>query len=307
MVAETLQLEFLVKMQIGITGVTGLIGKKLASLARAQGHRVVGFSRSPHKKLTDCEEVRLFSTEQPVDLSGLDAVIHLAGEPVIGLWTREKRRRIVASRRDTTRHLVTAMGELTKKPAVFLCASGTGFYGHRGPERLGENAGPGHGFLAEVAQVWEAEAEAAQEFGIRTCQLRTGLVVARDGGGFLLQRRAFSLGLGGKIGSGQQFLPWIHLDDVAALYLHCLGTGTVSGPVNAVAPEECTNLVFTQTLARVLGRPAFFSVPAWGLRLALGDLASIVLDSQRAVPERAVSSGFQFAYPTLAEGFKAAV
>ncbi len=306
MVAETFRLSSFKRMQIGITGVTGLIGKKLAALAVDRGHRVIGFSRSPHLSLPSCAATRLFSLEEPVDLSGLDAVIHLAGEPVIGLWTRSKRCRIVASRRDTTRHLVAAMSQLEKKPAVFLCASGTGFYGHRGPERLLETAGPGHGFLAEVAQVWEGEAEAASEFGIRTCQLRTGLVVAGDGGGFLLQRRVFSLGLGGKIGNGQQYLPWIHLADVAALYLHCLETETLSGPVNAVAPEESTNLVFTQTLARVLGRPAFFSVPGWGLQLALGDLASIVLDSQRAVPKRALASGFNFTYPTLAEAFQAA-
>ena len=290
-------------MRIGITGVTGLIGKSLASLCRQRGHTVIGFSRSPHQTLPDCESVRLLTFSGPVDLNNLDAVIHLAGESVIGLWTREKRRRIVTSRRDTTRHLVSSMAENKKRPAVFLCASGTGFYGDRGAEKLDENSGHGSGFLAEVAQVWEEEAQAASEHGIRSCQLRTGMVLANAGGAFPLLRGVFSCGLGGTIGQGHQYLPWIHLDDVASLYLHALENSSLSGPINAVAPEESTNMAFTRELGFALHRPTLFPAPAFLVTTLLGDLSAIVLDSQRAHPVRALETGFTFRYPNLTSAF----
>ncbi|HEX8372151.1 MAG TPA: TIGR01777 family oxidoreductase [Chthoniobacterales bacterium] len=290
-------------MRIGITGVTGLIGQALAPLCKAHGHDVTGFSRTPHSSLPHCDHVRQFILEKPVNLSGLDAVIHLAGEPVIGLWTAEKRRRIVASRRETTRHLVASLSQLPKKPGVFLCASGTGFYGHRGAETLVETSGSGSGFLSEVAQVWEDEAFMANALGIRTCALRTGLVLSNGGGGFSLLRRVFGLGLGGKIGSGEQYLPWIHIADMAALYLHAVENEQLSGPVNAVAPEECTNAAFTRALGSALHRPTIFGVPAFAISMALGDLSRIVLDSQRVQPAKALESGFAFRFPTLSEAF----
>ncbi len=288
-------------MKIGITGVTGLIGSTLAALCNSRGHQVTGFSRGVHKKLPSCHDVRPLSLEHPVDVSALDAIVHLAGEPVIGLWTSEKRRRIVASRRDTTRHLVQSMEG--KGPTIFLCASGTGYYGNRGAEKLIETAGSGSGFLAEVAEVWEAEARVAAEHGIRSCQLRTGMVLAKNGGAFPLLRRIFSLGFGGKMGHGQQYIPWIHLADIAALYLYALENKTLTGPVNAVAPEECTNLAFTQTLGTALHRPTVFSVPEFLIKTALGDLSSIILESQRAVPKKAEETGFAFHHPTLKSAF----
>ncbi len=290
-------------MRVGITGVTGLIGKKLAALCRERGHSVTGFSRSPHGSLPDCDHLRQFSLLQPVNVSGLDAVIHLAGEPIIGLWTNEKRRRIVSSRRDTTRHLVQSFGLAKARPAAFLCASGTGFYGDRGVEKLTEESGRGGGFLAEVAQVWEEEARAASALGIRCCQMRTGMVLAQEGGAFPLLRRVFSLGLGGTIGNGHQYLPWIHLDDIAALFLHALENESLSGAINAAAPDECTNLAFTRALAAALDRPAWFPVPAFFLSAALGDLSRLVLDSQRVVPSKATGSGFLFQHPELASTF----
>lgn len=290
-------------MRIGITGVTGLIGSSLATLCQSRGHYVTGFSRSSHKSLPHCHHLRQFSLKQPVNLSGLDAIVHLAGEPIIGLWTDEKRRLIVSSRRDTTRHLVGSLSNTRQGPSIFLCASGTGFYGDRGAEKLDENSGHGHGFLSEVAQVWEEEAQAATAHGVRTCQLRTGMVLAKSGGAFPLLRRIFGVGLGGKIGSGQQYLPWIHLADAVGLYLHALENSLLSGPINTVAPEECTNLAFTQTLGAAIHRPTFFPAPAILLKTALGDLSHIVLDSQRTTPGKALETGFNFQYPTLKSAF----
>ena len=286
-------------MKIGITGVTGLIGNAIAALAKQRGHSVTGFSRKPHPTLAHCDDTRNFSLELEPNLAGLDAVIHLAGEPIIGLWTRAKHQRIIASRRDTTRHLVQAMAKTNDGPGTFLCASGTGFYGHRGAEKLHELSGHGIGFLSEVAEVWEDEARAAESHGFRSCQLRTGMVLAKNGGAFPLLRGIFSIGLGGKSGSGQQFLPWIHLDDVARLYLHALENATLSGPINAVAPDEITNLQFTQALGAALHRPTIFPAPEFVLRTALGDLSSIILDSQRVEPRRAHDTGFSFEFQSI--------
>lgn len=290
-------------MRIGITGVTGLIGNKLAELCKGQGHYVTGFSRTSHKTLPHCHNIRQFSLKQQINVSGLDAIIHLAGEPVAGLWTAEKKRRIVSSRRDTTRHLVGCMTRAKKRPSIFLCASGTGFYGDRGAEILDENSGRGSGFLSEVTQVWEEEARVASEYGIRTCELRTGLVLAKNGGAFPLLRRVFGLGLGGKIGSGNQYMPWIHLTDVTALYLHVLKNPDLSGPINAVAPVESTNLDFTQALGTAINRPTFFPAPESLVKTALGDLSGLLLDSQRTQPVKALKSGFTYQFSTLETAF----
>ena len=290
-------------MKIGITGVTGLIGNAIAALAKQRGHNVTGFSREFHQSLPHCDETRVFSLELEPNLAGLDAVIHLAGESIIGLWTRSKRQRIITSRRDTTRHLVQAMAKTKNGPLTLLCASGTGFYGHRGSEKLHELSGRGIGFLSEVAEVWEDEARAAESHGIRSCQLRTGMVLAKNGGAFPLLRRIFSIGLGGKSGNGQQFLPWIHLDDVARLYLHALENPTLTGAINAVAPDEITNLQFTQSLGAALHRPSIFPTPEFVLQTVMGDLSSIILDSQRVEPRRALDTGFSFEYQSIQAAF----
>lgn len=283
-------------MNVGITGATGFIGQALAVACKKRGHRVVGFSRELHPTQPPIDEWRIFDLEKPVPLDGLDGLVHLAGEPVIGWWTREKRRKIIASRRDSTRALVAAMNRMELPIKVFLCASGTGFYGNRGAEILDETARHGIGFLSEVAQVWEEEARAEK---VRSCQLRTGMVLGKNGGAWPLLRKIFSLGLGGRLGGGHQFLPWIHLDDVVGLYLHALENDGMHGAINAVAPQETTNAEFTHALGRVLGRPTIFPVPEFLLRAVLGDMASVVLDSQRAVPRRALETGFSFEFQTI--------
>ena len=290
-------------MVIGITGVTGFIGKNLAAAARRRGHSVVGFSRTAHKTLPDCNETRIFSSDAPLDLSRLNAIIHLAGESVMGYWTPEKKKRIFSSRIDTTRHIVESIRQSQGTPRIFLCASGAGIYGARKDELLDESAPPGEGCLVDVSVAWEAEAAKAAAYGIRVVSLRTGLVLGKNQGAFPLLRRVFSLGVGGKLGSGRQYLPWIHIDDMVALYLFCLENSAMLGAVNAAAPEACTNHEFTRALAAALHRPAIFGTPEFVLKTALGGQSGLVLESQRVVPAKALAAGFNFAFPTLKMAF----
>lgn len=290
-------------MVIGITGVTGFIGKNLAAAARQRGHSVVGFSRSAHQTLPNCSETRIFSADTPLDVSRLDAIIHLAGESVMGYWTPAKKKRIFSSRIDTTRRIVEAVGGAPKRPKIFLCASGAGIYGERSDEILDESALPGTGCLVDVSVAWEAEAAKAASYGIRVASLRTGLVLGRHHGAFPLLRRVFALGIGGKLGSGRQYLPWIHVADIVGLYLFCLENSVIHGAVNAVAPETCTNRDFTRALAAALHRPAVFGVPEFILKTALGGQAGLVLESQRVIPEKALAEGFNFAFPKLKLAF----
>jgi uncharacterized protein len=281
-------------MRIGITGITGLIGRQLVGQATLEGHSVVGFSRQPVSAPSPSCPTRLLSTNELVDVTGLDVLIHLAGEPPLGLWTQSKRRRIRDSRVLLTRHLVESMAASRERPSVFLCASGTDYYGDRGDEILTETSPPGSGFLSEVAQAWEAEAMKASPLGIRTACLRLGLVLDDEQGIYPLMKRVFGMGLGARMGSGQQYLPWIHVEDAARLFLHVAGNDEVSGPVNAVTPEPYRNREFSEALAAQQGQKVRLTVPAWILRTALGDLSSIVLDSQRVVPTKALESGFGF-------------
>jgi uncharacterized protein len=290
-------------VKIGITGVTGFIGKYLAAAAKQRGHSVVGFSRRVPQTLPDCEEVRVFSKGNPLDLSGLNAMIHLAGESVMGYWTPGKKKRIYSSRVDTTRQIVEAIAREPDRMRVLLCASGAGIYGERGEEELDETAPPGNGCLVDVSLAWEAEAAKAADYGVRVVQLRTGLVLGKTDGAFPLLRRVFKFGLGGKLGSGNQYLPWLHIDDMVALYLSCLENFAISGPVNASAPGACTNSDFTKTLASAVHRPAFCNTPEFVLKTALGGQSGLVLESQRVVPAKALANGFTFTFPTLETAF----
>jgi uncharacterized protein (TIGR01777 family) len=224
--------------------------------------------------------------KEPAPLEGVDAVLHLAGEPLTGgRWTREKMNRIRTSRAVGTRNLV--LGIQAARPQVLVSASAVGYYGDRGEEELTEASEPGKDFLSRVCVEWEGEARAS---GIRTVLLRTGTVLG-PGGALEKMLGPFRLGLGGKLGSGRQWMSWIHRDDLIDLYL--------SGPVLAVAPNPVRNDTFTHLLARTLGRPALLRVPKWALRLAYGKVASVLLSSQYCRPVRAPESGFRFYYPTL--------
>ena len=280
-------------MIIGITGGTGFIGHAVQTAATTRGDDVILFSRRSGSGR------RLFSLTQQLDVSGCDGLVHLAGESILGLWTKEKRRRILESRVEGTRRLVEGIAAAPVKPRVLVSASAIGYYGDTGDRVVDETSPAGTGFLAEVAQAWEAEAIKAEAYGVRVVRLRIGFVLGRDGGAMSLIRPVFRLGLGGRLGSGRQWMSCIEIADLAAMVTTCLHDDSLSGPVNAVMPEPVTNADFTRAIARSVHRPALFPVPSFALRLALGDLSHLLLDSQRVVPARLRREGFTYRYPTL--------
>jgi hypothetical protein len=225
--------------------------------------------------------------------------VHLAGEPLAQRWTEEAKRRIRGSRVDGTRRLIALLADLPAAPRVLLCASAIGIYGSRGDEILTESSAPGTGFLPEVCMAWEQAADEAAALGMRVVKLRTGIVLGRDGGVLARMLPAFRLGAGGRLGSGKQWMSWIHLNDLLGLIEFALNEAGVTGPVNATAPNPVTNEQFTAQLARTLHRPAFAPAPAFALKLMFGEMASVLLDSQRVVPRAAIEHGFGFRYPGL--------
>jgi len=235
-----------------------------------------------------------------------DAVVHLAGDSIMGLrWTAEKKRRIRESRTTATRLLVQTLTRLAKPPAVLVCASGVGYYGSRGDEVLTEDSRLGTGFLAELARDWEAATAPAIAQGMRVVNMRLGVVLSAQGGALATMLTPFRMGLGGVIGDGAQWMSWIALDDVIGAIRHALATDALRGPVNAVAPAPVTNAEFTRILGRVLGRPTLMPLPAFAARLTLGEMADeLLLASQRAVPARLQASGYRFRYASLEEALR---
>lgn len=238
-----------------------------------------------------------------MDFSGLDAVVHLGGEPILGLWTPAKKREIYRSRVDVTQQMVTAMKRLPTPPKIIISASGISYYGDRGDEILDESSSMGQGFLAEVVRDWEAAVAEANGFA-RTCSLRMGMVIGRESRAWKIQRRIFSLGLGGRFGTGKQWMPWIHVDDVVGLILFALGHGNLHGPMVAVAPESVTNAQFTSELARLVRRPAFIPTPAFVLKSLPGGMGTFFLDSLKATPRAALEAGFEFEVPELSRALE---
>jgi uncharacterized protein len=268
-------------MRLGITGSSGFIGHRAAELAAARGWEVVPFSRHPRDTRT-----RRFLPGEPADVDGLDAVLHLAGEPVVGRWTADKRRRIMDSRVLGTRSIVEGIARAKLPPSVLISGSAIGFYGDTGDREVDEKAPPGRGFLADVCRVWEAEANQAQTS--RVVLLRTGFVIGRGGGAMQKILPVFRCGLGGRLGSGRQWMSCVHVDDVAGMALWAAENQTIAGPLNAVMPSPVTNAEFTRAVSRAVHRPAVLPAPAFVLRLVLGRMASMLLDSSRvrpAVPE----------------------
>lgn len=288
-------------MRIGITGATGFIGGQLIPRLREHGHTCVAFSRDKSRQVHGCEETRAIGGASPPDLGELDGLVNLAGESIQGRWTAAKKKRIRQSRIDLTRALVAALPH--REVRVMVSASATGYYGDRGDERLPETAVRGSGFLADVCQEWEHAAETAEKYEVRVALPRFGFVIAPHGGALETIRPIFRLGLGGRLGSGKQWMPWVHVDDICGLIIHLLENDKLSGPFNAVAPNPVTNAEFTKALAASLHRPAILPVPAFVLRLALGDMSSLALDSTRVVPERTVASGYTFRHERLGESF----
>ena len=297
-------------MRIGITGATGFIGGHLTALAAKGGHEVVAYSRRAGAVVPGARQTLAAPKEAAHALpeTRLDALVHLAGESLMGLWTQEKRDRIWKSRVDFTEALVAHLGtwKPENRPKVLVCASGAGFYGNSGAEPVDESSPSGGGFLAEVCVGWEQAAKSAEALGLRVVHLRTGMVLGADGGAFPLLRKVFSFGLGGRLGSGEQWMPWIQLDDEVGLILKLVEDEKVSGPVNLCSPGAVTHADFTRELAAALKRPAFFHAPAFALRLMLRGMADeMLLGGQRVIPRVATEMGYVFQHPTLAGAFKA--
>jgi hypothetical protein len=274
-------------MKIAVTGASGFVGRRVCELARARGHEVVAIGRTSGDRLWD-------PAAGPAPLDGVDAVLHLSGEPVAGRWTRAKMARIRESRVLGTRRLVE--GLRNSRARVLVSASAVGYYGDRGDEELTEESLPGDDFLAGVCREWEAEARAS---GIRTVSVRAGLVLGAGGGALPKMLTPFTLGLGGRLGNGLQWMSWVHLDDLAALFLHAAEKEEVTGPLLGTAPNPVRNLDFTGTLGRVLGRWTILPLPRWTARLLFGKAAALLLSSQRCRARRTLQFGFSFAHADL--------
>jgi uncharacterized protein (TIGR01777 family) len=291
-------------MRILGTGMSGSIGRALIPALSGDGHKIVRLKTGSTERPDDIPWDPLEPLD-PQTVSGYGAVIHLAGESVFGLWTKQKKYGIRVSRVMATRNLAEALARAREKPKTFISASAIGFYGTHASEPVTEEAEAGEGFLAEVAHDWEDATELARKAGIRVVNLRIGVVLSRNAGAFTMMLRPFRLGLGGKMGSGTQYLSWIHVADAAGAIRRCLHTASIAGPVNLVAPNPVTNAEFSQTLAHALKRPAIFSIPRFLLRLLPGDMArETLLASQNCVPKRLLESGFRFAYPDLKAALK---
>jgi uncharacterized protein len=289
-------------MRLLITGSSGLIGSALSRTLVDGRHTVVRLVRGPVSG--DATTVSWDPERQTIDragLEGFDAVVHLAGEPLLGRWTAEKKRRIADSRVRGTKLIAEALASLTRRPGVLVCASAAGYYGDRGDEILTEESTPGRGFLADVVRAWESAADPARQVGIRVVHVRTGLVLARGGGLLKILLLPFQLGLGGPIGSGRSYWSWITLEDLIAAYRFAIARESVSGAINAAAPNPVTNREFARTLGAVLGRPAVLPVPQVALRLVFGREAAddAMLSGSRLQPARLQAAGFRFQFPEL--------
>jgi len=296
-------------LRIAVTGSSGLVGRRLTPYLESRGHRVV---RVVREKVTGT-----FCLKGPLDashkrclspfpgLEGVDAVVHLAGENIFGRWTASKKERILQSRRQGTELISRTIARLDHRPHVLVSASAVGYYGDSGERPVDESDGPGKGFLAEVCQAWEEATRPAAEADIRTVRLRIGLVLSADGGALKMMLTPFRLGLGGRIGSGGQYMSWIHVDDLVRAIEQAILDDALTGPVNAVAPNPVTNRQFTKTLGGLLRRPTVFAVPSFAAKLAFGEMAEeTLLSGQRVEPKKLQERGFQFEYPELEDALR---
>jgi uncharacterized protein (TIGR01777 family) len=295
-------------MRVSVVGATGLIGRHACEALVARGDEVVAVSRRGDSGIAGVEDVRWDPADgppPPAALDGADAVVNLAGAPLAGRrWSTARKRDIRESRVLTTRALVDALaGE--GRPRVLVNASGIDYYGPRGEETVDETDGPGSGFLAETCVAWEREAARAADHGVRVVMVRSAVVLSDEGGALPTMARPVRLFAGGPIGGGRQWLPWIHLDDEVGLILLALERQDLAGPLNATSPEPSRQGEFVKALGHALGRPALVPTPAVALRLALGEMATLVLDGQRAVPRAALAAGYRFRHPDLGGALRA--
>jgi uncharacterized protein (TIGR01777 family) len=299
-------------MRVTLTGATGRIGTKLVHALRERGDEVTVLSRNADRArdALGVEAVAWDPEAGPAPaeaLAGRDGVIHLAGEDVAQRWTGAVKERILRSRELGTRNLVAGLRAAEPRPGALVSSSAVGWYGPHGDEVLTEAAPAGDDFLAQVCVAWEREAAAAEELGVRVVRVRTGVVLDKEGGALAKMLPFFKLGGGGPVAGGGQYMSWIHVDDLAAVYLAALDGGDWSGPVNATAPEPVTNKAFSKALGRALHRPAVAPVPGLAVKALYGEMAQIVVNGQRVVPERTRALGFRFAHPDLDEALRSAL
>ncbi len=292
-------------MRLGVTGASGFLGSAIVKEAVKRGWSVVGFSRNIDSKIEGCEEVRQFSDLEVINLQGLDAVIHLAGESLLGMWTRDKKNRIRSSRIQLTSDIVQEFRDMPRhtRPKTFVSASAVGIYGDRGDVWLDEESDAGFGFLAKVCKDWESAAMEAASLGVRVVTPRLGIVLGKGGGALGQMRRIFNLGLGGRLGSGLQWMSWIHIDDAARAFLECVENKEIRGGVNFVTPRPEPNAVFTDALAGALNRKAIFPVPKFILKSLPGGMHEMFLSSQRVDPVVLKAFGFKWDHEMLGNSF----
>ncbi len=291
-------------MKVLISGASGLVGSALLSALHQGGHEPVALVRRPAQGKSELQWDP--AAPNPASFADADAVVHLSGESIAaGRWNAARKAAILNSRVVSTQTIATSMAAASPRPRLLVSASAVGFYGSRADEILDETSSSGGGFLAEVARQWEAATEAAATAGVRVVRLRIGMVLSGAGGALPRMLTPFRLGLGGRIGNGQQWMSWIALDDLVALILHALATEPLRGPVNAVSPNPVSNAEFTRALGQALHRPTLFPMPAFAVRAAFGEMGTeLLLGSQRVLPRAALASGFRFRYSELGEALK---
>ena len=288
-------------MTVLVSGSSGLVGSALIPHLEASGHRVLRLVRTSPKSDLERRWDPKTGELAAADLEGIQAVVHLAGENIAsGRWNEAKKNRIRSSREDGTRLLAQGLAKLQTPPGVLISASAIGYYGNRGEEILNEESPPGADFLAETCIAWENAARPAADAGVRTVYVRIGIVLSADGGALAKMLFPFRMGVGGVIGSGDQYMSWISLSDLAGIINHALNTETLQGPVNAVSPAPVTNREFTKTLGGALSRPTLFPMPSFAARLAFGEMAdALLLSSTRVLPARLQETGYVFQHPKL--------
>ena len=294
-------------LTVAISGSSGFLGRNLRHLLTTGGHRVLRLVRSRAKVGEGSVYWNPSLGEVDHDgLAGVDAIVHLAGEPLVGVrWTEVKKQEILRSRKDGTEWIAHTAARLSPPPRVLVCASAVGYYGNRGDEVLTEESRAGRGFLADVCHAWEKAAAPARRAGIRVVHLRQGVALSSDGGALQLMLPAFRAGAGGRLGDGRQYFPWIGLDDTLGLILHAIATPEVRGPINVTAPYPITNATFTSALGRVLGRPTLLPIPSLAIHALLGEMGrTVLLGGQRAVPEKAEETGYEFLHPSIEEALR---
>jgi uncharacterized protein (TIGR01777 family) len=294
-------------VKVAVSGASGLIGSSLVPALEAAGHEVVRLVRRDARSDDEIEWNPDAGAIDKARLGGVDAIVTLSGENLDQRWTEARKAEIVQSRVATSGLLARTAAELTPRPSVFVSAGGAGIYGDRGDEILTEESSLGEGFLPEVGKAWEAAAEPARAAGVRVVSFRQGIMLSREGGALRRMLTPFKLGLGGRIGSGRQWLPWVALDDAVAAYRFVL-ENAVAGPVNLAAPNPTTNAQFVKALGRALGRPTIFPLPALALKVGFGEMGeTMLLHSQRLLSARLLDAGFEFEQPDVGDALARAV